>query len=95
MVQDEQGRMGPFARKGNQWVSYDDKAMIRKKSQLIRALDLGGGMVWALDLDDFRNRCGEGVHPLLTQIHDVLKDPPSGYEPTRKFCLVYEIRNLF
>ncbi|KAM7354055.1 chitinase 10 [Cochliomyia hominivorax] len=82
VVQDEQGRMGPFARKGNQWVSYDDKAMIRKKSQLVRALDLGGGMVWALDLDDFRNRCGEGVHPLLTQIHDVLKDPPSGYEPT-------------
>ncbi|XP_005191759.1 probable chitinase 10 [Musca domestica] len=82
VVQDEQGRMGPYAYKGNQWVSFDDPAMIRKKSQLVRALDLGGGMVWALDLDDFRNRCGQGVHPLLTQIHDVLKDPPTGYEPT-------------
>lgn len=84
MVQDERGRMGPYARKGTQWVSYDDPEMIRKKSQLVRALDLGGGMVWALDLDDFRNRCGDGVHPLLRQIHDVLKDPPTGYEPTRK-----------
>lgn len=84
MVQDERGRMGPYARKGTQWVSYDDPQMIRKKSQLVRALDLGGGMVWALDLDDFRNRCGDGVHPLLREIHDVLKDPPSGYEPTRK-----------
>ncbi|XP_037807480.1 probable chitinase 10 [Lucilia sericata] len=82
VIQDERGRMGPYARKGNQWVSYDDKAMIRKKSQLVRALDLGGGMVWALDLDDFRNRCGEGVHPLLTQIHDVLKDPPTDHETT-------------
>lgn len=88
MVQDEQGRMGPYAYKGNQWVSFDDPAMIRKKSQLVRALDLGGGMVWALDLDDFRNRCGQGVHPLLTQIHDVLKDPPTGYEPTRKYRFI-------
>ncbi|XP_055903295.1 probable chitinase 10 [Eupeodes corollae] len=82
VVQDEKGRMGPYARKGNQWVSFDDPAMIRKKSQLVRALNLGGGMVWALDLDDFKNRCGDGVHPLLTQIHDVLKTSPSGYEPT-------------
>ncbi|XP_030556134.1 probable chitinase 10 [Drosophila novamexicana] len=82
VVQDERGRMGPYARKGTQWVSYDDPAMIRKKSQLVRALNLGGGMVWALDLDDFRNRCGDGVHPLLREIHAVLKDPPSGYEPT-------------
>ncbi|XP_018794816.1 PREDICTED: probable chitinase 3 [Bactrocera latifrons] len=80
VIQDEQGRMGPYARKGTQWVSFDDPAMIRKKSQLVRALNLGGGMVWALDLDDFRNRCGDGVHPLLTQIHDVLKDPPKDYE---------------
>ncbi|XP_044316703.1 probable chitinase 10 isoform X2 [Drosophila rhopaloa] len=77
VVQDEFGRMGPYARKGTQWVSYDDPAMIRKKSQLVRSLDLGGGMVWALDLDDFRNRCGNGVYPLLREIHDVLKDPPS------------------
>ncbi|KAH8400624.1 hypothetical protein KR222_009154, partial [Zaprionus bogoriensis] len=72
VVQDERGRMGPYAYKGTQWVSYDDPQMIRKKSQLVRALDLGGGMVWALDLDDFRNRCGDGVHPLLREIHDVL-----------------------
>ncbi|XP_037913621.1 probable chitinase 10 [Hermetia illucens] len=81
VVQDEYGRMGPYAYKGNQWVSFDDKETIRRKSQMVRALNLGGGMVWALDLDDFKNRCGDGVHPLLTQIHNVLKDPPSGYEP--------------
>ncbi|XP_075149513.1 chitinase 10 [Haematobia irritans] len=94
VVQDERGRMGPYAFKDNQWVSFDDPAMIRKKSQLVRALNLGGGMVWALDLDDFRNRCGQGVHPLLTQIHDVLKDPPSGYEPTPGLTPVNEPESI-
>ena len=55
-VKDSEGRMGPYAYKGNQWVGYDDVAMIKFKSEYIRKLDLGGGMVWALDLDDFNNR---------------------------------------
>lgn len=81
--------MGPFARKDSQWVSYDDAAMIRRKSQLVRALNLGGAMVWALDLDDFQNYCGEGEYPLLSQIRHTLKDPPKDHEPFRKlfnFC---------
>ena len=72
VVYDATGAMGPYAYKGNQWVSYDDVAMIKKKSEFIRQLDLGGGMVWALDLDDFRNTCGQGESPLLTTIRKVL-----------------------
>lgn len=68
--------MGPYAYKGNQWVSFDDQAMLAKKSQMIRSMGLGGGMIWALDLDDFRNRCDEGVHPLLSEIQRVLREPP-------------------
>lgn len=66
--------MGPYAFKGSQWVSFDDKNMIRKKSQLVKTLNLGGGMIWALDLDDFKNHCGEGYHPLLSEIQNVLAD---------------------
>lgn len=29
-------------------------------------------MIWALDLDDFNNRCGQGAHPLLKTIASVL-----------------------
>ena len=35
-------------------------------------MGLAGGMVWALDLDDFKNRCGEGPHPLMNEIKKVL-----------------------
>ncbi|XP_025836304.1 probable chitinase 10 [Agrilus planipennis] len=78
VVQDPKRRMGPYAYKGNQWVSYDDQEQIRIKSEYIRKMDLGGGMIWALDLDDFNNRCGEGKHPLLSIIRRVLAKPGSG-----------------
>ena len=35
-------------------------------------MGLGGGMVWAVGLDDFRNRCGDGRNPLLNAIKDEL-----------------------
>ena len=56
VVQDKQGRIGPYAFKDRQWVGYDDIGMIRLKSEYIRKMGFGGGMVWALDLDDFTNR---------------------------------------
>ena len=70
VVQDEAEprRIGPYAVKGNQWVGYDDVAMIRYKSEYIRKMGFAGGMVWALDLDDFNGVCGQGKHPLLTTI---------------------------
>lgn len=40
------------------------------QSALIRELGLGGGMIWALDLDDFRNNCGCGKNPLLSTLSE-------------------------
>jgi len=65
-------RMGPYAYKGNQWVGFDDVAMIEQKCNYVKDQGLGGGMVWALDLDDFRNLCGEGPYPLMNTIRRVL-----------------------
>lgn len=76
VVRDRKGRMGPYAYKGDQWVSFDDIAMIRHKSQFVRAMDLGGAMIWALDLDDFRNVCGCEEYPLLRTINRELRGYP-------------------
>lgn len=72
-VRDEKGRIGPYAYSNNQWVSYDDVSEVIRKTQLIKDLNLGGGMIWALDLDDFRNRCGCGKHPLLKALNNQLR----------------------
>jgi len=83
VVTDPEGRMGPYAYKDRQWVGYDDVATITRKSEYVREHGLGGGMVWALDLDDFRNECGEGAHPLMHAITRVLGPAKGGYTPTR------------
>lgn len=80
VVQDSQRRMGPYAYKSDQWVSFDDAEMILRKAEYVRSMGLGGGMVWALDLDDFRGRCGEGPHPLMHTLQKVLADPPNEHE---------------
>lgn len=76
VVRDARGRMGPYAYLRDQWVSFDDAPMIRHKSEYVRAMGLGGAMIWALDLDDFRNDCGCESYPLLKTINRVLRGYP-------------------
>jgi len=73
VVRDAEGRIGPYAYQKSQWVSYDDVAEVRRKAGFIRDLKLGGGMIWALDLDDFRGSCGCGKHPLLGALNQELR----------------------
>lgn len=80
VVQDEEGAMGPYAYRGDQWVSFDDVDIVRRKSDLVRTMKLGGAMIWALDLDDFRNRCGCETYPLLKTINRVLRNYPASGE---------------
>ncbi|KAK4327044.1 hypothetical protein Pmani_002490 [Petrolisthes manimaculis] len=54
--------MGPYAYKQSQWVGYDDPEMVARKAEFIWQRGLAGGMVWALDLDDFNNMCGNGKY---------------------------------
>ena len=53
--------------------------MIEYKSQFIKDNGYGGGMIWALDLDDFKGEfCGCGKYPLLTAINRVLRNYNNG-----------------
>lgn len=69
MVRDPESRMGPYAYKGNQWVGFDDVDTIAYKTKYVKEMGLGGAMIWALDLDDFTNRCGCEDYPLLKTIN--------------------------
>lgn len=72
IVQNPSGAMGPYAIKGNQWISYDDIDFVKVKADYIKKNKLGGAMIWALDFDDFSNSCGQGEYPLLTAINNKL-----------------------
>lgn len=84
VVRDAKGRMGPFAYLRDQWVSFDDAPMIRHKSEYVKAMGLGGAMIWALDLDDFKNDCGCESYPLLKTINRVLR----GYRDPHPKCML-------
>ncbi|KZC14813.1 putative chitinase 3 [Dufourea novaeangliae] len=89
-VQDPERRMGPYAYKGNQWVSFDDAEMIEQKAQFVRDMGLGGGMIWALDLDDFRGRCADGPHPLMRALQQVLSEAPEKEDKPEKPPIIEE-----
>ncbi|XP_003220422.1 chitinase-3-like protein 1 [Anolis carolinensis] len=56
----------PYSYKGNQWVGYEDVQSVALKVQYMKQNNLGGIMIWALDLDDFSGSfCNEGKYPLL------------------------------
>lgn len=82
VVRDRKGRMGPYAYLRDQWVSFDDVYMIKHKSEFVKAMGLAGAMIWALDLDDFRNVCNCEEYPLLRTINRVLR----GYPASKMKC---------
>lgn len=69
VVRDPTNNIGPYAYSQNQWVSFDDVDNVRAKAKYIQKMNLGGGMIWTLDYDDYTNSCGCGYYPLLTALN--------------------------
>lgn len=67
----------PYAYKDDQWVGYEDEDSIGIKMDYIRENGYGGGMIWAIDLDDFRGVCGR-KNALLEVMNEKLR----GYKVT-------------
>lgn len=63
----------PRAYNGNQWIGYDNQQSVHYKSQYSKNRNLGGVMMWSVDMDDSKNLCGLGKFPLLNSINGVIK----------------------
>ncbi|XP_076043180.1 chitinase 7 [Oratosquilla oratoria] len=72
----------PFAYRGNQWVGFDDERSLAGKVEWLKELDLGGVMIWSVDMDDFRGNCGGEKYPLLKTLVNSLGNysVPLSYE---------------
>lgn len=45
---------GPYIKRGDQWVGYEDPLTVKIKVAYVRSVKLGGVSLWSLDLDDFQ-----------------------------------------
>ena len=68
----EESQRVPYAFGGNDWVGYDDVRSITEKSNYINQYNLGGGMWWAIDDDDYQNSCGQGKYPLISTARKII-----------------------
>jgi chitinase len=71
VVVDPTFQIGPYASTPSvpkTWVGYDDPVMANVKSRYVLDRGLGGAMVWDMSTDDFRNTCGDGPNPIMTNI---------------------------
>ncbi|XP_056647983.1 acidic mammalian chitinase-like [Diorhabda sublineata] len=57
----------------DQWAGFEDPRSLTEKVKYAIDNDLGGVMIWSLDYDDFRGRCGK-KYLLLETVNSVLKE---------------------
>lgn len=79
-VVEDKAIQAPYGYYGDQWIGFDNVASLtRKVDVLIKGKDLLGAMFWAIDLDDFKNVCGQGKSPLMNAVKAALE---GGVVPT-------------
>ncbi|XP_006502586.1 chitinase like isoform X3 [Mus musculus] len=63
----------PYAYQGNKWVGYDNVKSFRIKAEWLKQNNLGGAMLWTLDMDDFTGSfCNQGQFPLTSTLKNAL-----------------------
>ncbi|CAJ1084726.1 acidic mammalian chitinase-like [Xyrichtys novacula] len=63
----------PYAVVENQWVGFDDDTSLKEKVSYLKSNNLGGAVVWSLDLDDFTGEfCNEGKSPFISELQNLI-----------------------
>lgn len=76
----------PYYTSGRLWVGFDNEKSITEKVHWLKDSGYGGAMIWALDLDDFKQVCKSSrrPYPLLSTIYDLLSSDRPRPEPTTR-----------
>lgn len=56
---------GVYAYKGDQWMTYETPQTMGEKRSYANATQLGGLMVWSIDMDDVNYACGSSLNMLM------------------------------
>jgi len=74
--------LAPYAYRERQWVGYDDIESIALKARIAVNMNLGGGMVWSIETDDFLGECHGVKFPLIQTINKVFATEKNPVIPT-------------
>lgn len=72
----------PVAYNNKKFVSYEDERSLLEKVRLVTKYNLGGIMLWSLDMDDFIGLCDKR-YPLLSAVTDYLKNVEKASTPKK------------
>ncbi|CAG2103647.1 unnamed protein product [Medioppia subpectinata] len=64
--------LAPYSWTKDTFIGHEDKESLQCKIAYLKAKGLKGAMVWALENDDFKGRCGDGKYPLLQTVYSML-----------------------
>ena len=74
----------PGGAAGIEWIGFDDVRSIEYKMRYVRDMQLGGAMLWALDMDDFTGEfCSQGKYPILNAVNYFLFGSGNGRDLPR------------
>lgn len=73
VVRDTTDKIGAYAFRDDQWVSFDDIDTLKFKTKYVKDMNLGGVMIKTLHMDDFKGKCGCGKFPMLTTLSKELR----------------------
>ncbi|CAF0850254.1 unnamed protein product [Brachionus calyciflorus] len=66
-----QVQKAPYAFSNDQWVGFDNEQSYDIKINFMKNLNLGGAMIWAIDMDDFNGEfCRMGNYPVINFIKE-------------------------